>query len=44
MAVKKGNGSKMTVEQYRQMKADDPYKPVVVVPAKPVKKTAKGKK
>ena len=23
----------MTVEEYRQMKADDPYKPVVIKPA-----------
>lgn len=24
---------KMTLQEYRQMKADDPYKPVVIKPA-----------
>lgn len=44
MTTKKEKGPKMTVGQYRQMKADDPFKPVVVMPPKTAKKSSKGKK
>lgn len=32
------NGPGMTVQEYRQMKADDPFKPTVISPAKKGKK------
>lgn len=34
---------KMTAAEYRQMKADDPFKPVVVKPSPATKKKAAGK-